>query len=115
MNNLTLLESNSFHSLIFPTNVASNIAIGIAWPREKTHVIILAANTTLHIARILVMRPRSGSLRRSVQIIGSMVDAAVDAAVDTVEDEKVTAISGARSMIISDKYTVVLQLLGDSC
>ena len=80
-----------------------HLTIGTYLPKEKSHVIIMDANTTLHIACILVMSPKLGRPRRSAQLVGvvveTMVEAEVDTAVETVEEAKVTARS--RATVIS--------------
>ena len=65
---------------------------------------IVVKNTTLHISCILVTRPKLRMPRRSVQLVGEvvekMLDAAVDAAVDAVADIKVTIRSGSTIIYI---------------
>ena len=91
---LTMLASNSFHYLKFPIIGTFHITTGTAWPKENSHVIIVAENTTLQIAPILVTRPNLISPRRSAQLVGVVVNTVVDASLDVVADAKVTARSG---------------------
>ena len=76
-----------------------HITIGIERPKKNPHVIIVAKNNTLQIARMLVTRPRPRSPRMSVQlvraVVDAMADAAVDVKVDAVVDTKVDVRSGA--------------------
>ena len=75
---------------MFTTNGTYHITAETVWPRENVHVIIVAKNTTLQIARIFLMRPRSIMPRRNTQLVGAVVGVVVD----VVADAKVTAISG---------------------
>ena len=75
---------------MFPIIGKFHLKIGKAWPKEQAHVMIVVKNTTLHISCILVTRPKLRMPRRSVQLVGEVVEkilnAAVDAAVDAVAD-----------------------------
>ena len=95
VNKLTLLASKSFQSL----NISNQWNI----PMENSHVIMVVANTTLHISCILVTRPISIMPRRSMQLVGAVVD--------TVADAKVTEITGSRSMIIRMGIEMIIEMV----
>ena len=59
-------------------------------------MIIMVENTTLHIYRILMTRPKLRRPRSSVQLVGFVVDSMVNAAVDAAANAKVTSRSGAK-------------------
>ena len=52
---------------------------------------VVVENTTLHIARILVMRPKLRMPRSSKHLLGVVVGAMVDVEVDAVVGAKVTS------------------------
>ena len=66
-------------------------------------------NTTLQISCILVTRPKLRSPRRSLQLVGVVVDATVNAAVDAVTYSKVTARIGA--MIRRMKTDIIMEMV----
>ena len=75
---------------MFPTNGTSHLTISTTRPKEKSHIILVVDNTTVQIARIFVMRPRSRRPRRSAQIVRAVVDTVVDTAMDGVVDSKMS-------------------------
>ena len=94
VNKVTLLASNSLHSLNVSNQWRFHLTIGTACPWEKDHVIILAENTTIQISCILMTRPKIIRPRRSAQIVGMVLNTMVDVEVDALADAKVTARSG---------------------
>ena len=76
-------------------------------------MIIVVANITLQISRILVRRPILRWSRGSVQIVGLVVDVVVDAVVEVavvaVADTKVTARSG--KIIISMEIEMIMEIV----
>ena len=80
---------------MFPIIGKIHLTIGTGWPKEKAHVIILVENNTIQISCILVTRPNLRRPRKSVQLVGVVVDAMVDTTVDAVADAKVNTRIGA--------------------
>ena len=76
---------------MFRTIGTFHIPIGTAWPKEKSHVIIVMENTTLQISRILVTSPKLIRPKRIEHLVGVVVKEMVDATVDVVADANVTA------------------------
>ena len=87
---LTLLASNSVHSL----NISNHWNIPYnhrhVMSKGNVHVIIVVEKTTLQIARILVTRPKIRRSSMSVQLVGVVVDNIVDTEMDEVADANVT-------------------------
>ena len=96
---------------MFPTNGTSYLTIRTLWPKEKDHVIIVAADTTLHISCIFVTRSKSISPRRRAHIKGAVLDVALNTVVDVI----VTTINVARAMIIRMRIEIMMKMVFKRC